>query len=98
MPSRRRVPRPRILEFVFDEDNEAKIGAHGLDIDQVAEILDSRNVVKPNRRQRRAQWIVVGCDAAGRCIAVPIELTAHPDAWRPVTAWYCKEHEAAWLG
>lgn len=98
MPSRRgRGPLPRILDFAFDDENEDKVAAHGLTIDQVAEVLDNRNVVKPNRRRRRAAWLVIGRDAAGQCIAVPVEPTHDSNIWRPVTAWRCKSHEEAWL-
>lgn len=88
----------QVLAFLFDEDNIEKFAAHGLAWWQVEDILDdTQRVVVPNRRRRRAAFLVIGRDRSGRCIAAPIESTWDPTLWRPVTAWPCKRNESARL-
>jgi hypothetical protein len=91
------MSRPTIADFLFDDSNEAKIASHGLTARQVMHILDSPFTRVANRRGRRAEWLLIGRDHGGRCIAVPVEPTHDPTLWRPVTAWPCKGHEAARL-
>ena len=84
------MPRIEIEGFVFDEANEEKIGAHGLTIAQVDQILDESYVVVLNRKGRRAPLLLVGHDHGGTCIATPIEPSHYDGWWRPITAWRCK--------
>ena len=88
---------PTVEEFLVDEENEDKFWRHGLSAAQVLQVLEGAHRIKRNRKARRASHLVVGRDRQGRCIAVPIEPTHLPGLWRPVTAWPCKDHEAAWL-
>ena len=92
------VAPPRITDFVFDEENEAKLDWHGLDPERISQVIqDAEYVVVRNRKGRRASHLVIGRDRSGRCLAVPIEPTSHPTTWRPVTAWECKSTERALL-
>jgi hypothetical protein len=88
---------PTFGDFLFDDENEEKIAAHGLTTRQVLQILDDEIVYARNRRARRAEWLIIGRDHGGRAISVPVEPTHDPILWRPVTAWPSKHHEAARL-
>jgi uncharacterized DUF497 family protein len=88
---------PRVHDFLIDDENEAKIAAHGIRSEQVVQILDDEFLVVPNRKGRRGVYLVIGHDWGGACIAVPIEPTHDPVVWRPITAWPCKPGEAVRL-
>jgi hypothetical protein len=88
---------PRIEAFWFDDENVEKFAAHGLTDLQVDQVLENEHVVVRNRKRRRAQYLVIGTDHGGTCIAVPIEKTPEPGVWRPVTAWRCKASERSRL-
>ena len=64
-----------ILEFLIDEDNEAKFTEHGLTSRQIVQVLDSSHLIVKNRRRRRASHMLIGRDHGGTCIAIPIETT-----------------------
>jgi hypothetical protein len=83
--------------FVYDDENEDKFAGHGLSQHRVDQVLGNEHVILPNRRGRRGQFLVVGQDDGGSCIAIPIEETYLPDVWRPITAWPCKAAEDAIL-
>jgi len=82
-----------VADFLFDDENEAKMAAHGLTPWRVLQVLENKHVVVPNRRRRRASFFIVGRDNGGACISVPIERTRDPLVWRPVTAWLSKDSE-----
>lgn len=86
-----------VEDLVIDDENEDKFAAHGILARQVRQLLDRPHTIKKNRRERRATYLLVGRDRQGQCIAVPLEPTYRTTLWRPVTAWYCKPHEAGWL-
>ncbi len=89
---------PLIVEFLFDDENEEKIGKHiGLNIRMVRQVLDDAHVVVRNRKQRRGSYLVIGRDHGGAIISVPIEPTRDPSVWRPITAWLAKEREKRML-
>ena len=89
---------PSIVDFLFDDENEEEMAAHGLTADTISQLLDHPLVVLRNRKERRAQYLIIGRDKGRRCIAVPVESTHDPTLWRPVTAWPCKDNERARLG
>ena len=80
------MPQARILDFLFDEENEDKLAAHGVTVRQVLQLLENEHLVVPNRKGRRGLFLVIGVDHGGVCIAVPVETTPWPDTWRPITA------------
>ena len=89
---------PIIVEaFVIDDINESKFWSHGLTREAVLQVLGNRRVVTRNRKGRAADYLVIGRDDRGRCIAIPIMPTHDPYGWRPITAWFCKPGEAAKL-
>lgn len=75
---------PRIEYFLFDEENEKEISAHGLSIYQVFQLLDNVHIIMPNRKQRRGEFPLIGRDNSGICISVPIEPTHKSGLWRPI--------------
>lgn len=81
-----------ILGFVFDDENDEKLAAHGLRPLQLEQVLDNTFAVIRNRKNRRAPILIIGRDDGGACIAIPAE-PYDGDYWRPVTAWYCKGPE-----
>jgi hypothetical protein len=85
--------------YDLDIDGAAldKAWEHGITAEQLASLLDNLFVVRRNRKHRRAPYILIGRDHSGQCIAAPIEATDDPTTWRVVTAWYCKDNEAARL-
>ena len=87
-----------ILDFLFDDDNEEEMARHGITPEMALQILENPMVVLPNRKDRRAKYLIIGRDRGGACLAVPVEPTHEPSLWRPVTAWRCKEREHARLG
>lgn len=88
---------PQVIDFLFDDENEEKIAAHGLTPEQLIQMLDAEYRIVPNRKRRRASHLVIGRDRGGACIAIPIERTHDPTLWRPVTAWLCKDSKWAKL-
>jgi uncharacterized DUF497 family protein len=88
---------PKILGFAFDEENEDKFAAHGLTVTSIQQVLDRPFAVAPNRKNRSAPYLVIGRNASGQCICIPVVETCDPEIWRPVTAWFCKKSEAARL-
>ena len=89
--------RVRIEGLLVDDDNAEKFAMHGLNPRQVLQILANRYVIMRNRKRRRAQYLLIGRDDGGICIAIPIEATRDKLIWRPVTAWHCKYYEEAKL-
>jgi hypothetical protein len=84
---------PRIDTFLFDDENEDKITAHGLSVRQTIQVLENISVTLPNRRRRRGQYLIIGRDNGGACIAIPVERTNRVGVWRPITAWPCEKGE-----
>lgn len=76
---------------------EEKFREHGLERDQVAAVPEGQTVLVRNRKGRAASHVLIGRDARGRCLAIPVLPTDDPYVWRVITAWYCKQSEAAKL-
>jgi uncharacterized DUF497 family protein len=83
----------RIDDFLFDEENEEEIAAHGLSINQVIQMLEHVSITIPNRKHRRGLYLMVGRDNGGTCISSPIEPAYRKGLWRPITAWPSKKGE-----
>ena len=84
---------PYIETFLFDDENEEKIIAHGLSVYRVIQVLDNIHVLLPNRKGRRGVYLIIGRDNGGSCISIPIERTHIAAVWRPITAWPSKAGE-----
>lgn len=86
-----------ISDFLIDDENIEKFWTHGIFAEQVLQVLDDSFTVVPNRKNRRAMFLIIGRDWNGQCITIPIESTYDPVLWRPVTAWRCKVSEVVRL-
>jgi hypothetical protein len=84
---------PDVADFLFDHENEEEMAVHGLTPRRVMQVLENKHIVVPNRRRRRAQYLIVGRDNGGASLTIPIQATGDPLVWRPVTAWPSKDHE-----
>lgn len=84
---------PDVADFLFDHENEEEMAVHGLTPRRVIQVLENKHIVVPNRRRRRARYLIVGRDNGGASITIPIQPTGDPLVWRPVTAWPSKDHE-----
>ena len=91
------MPPITVEAFLIDDINEAKFWSHGLTRNAVTQVLGNHRVVVRNRKNRAADYLVIGRDKSRRSIAIPIVPTRDPLIWRPVTAWFCKPGEAARL-
>jgi hypothetical protein len=88
---------PIVAGFAVDDVNQEKFWEHGLTVEQVLGVLDNPWTIVPNRRGRTAEFLIIGQDPSGLCIAIPIIRTHDPLIWRPVTAWPCKDNERVLL-
>ena len=88
---------PVIADFLFDDVNREKFAAHGISERQVRQVLDNEHFIAPNRRRRSGEYLVIGRDDGGACLAIPVQRTHSRTLWRPLTAWYCKPQEWARL-
>jgi uncharacterized DUF497 family protein len=73
-------------ELAFDDENEAKLAAHGVTIEEVLQVLDGAPRFFGNRRDRRATHVMLGPTFGGRLLVVPLEEWGS-GIWRPVTAF-----------
>ena len=67
-----------IYDFDMSEGAEDHIWRHHITRDQVYEVLEHRWTTIPNRRGRTADYVVIGRDNRGRCIAIPVVPTDDP--------------------
>jgi hypothetical protein len=87
-----------IWELVItDERADHMWDRHRVDAADVRALLDSAYVVATNRGQRSASHLLIGVDAQGRCLTLPIRRTDDSRVWEAITAWPCSKHEAARL-
>lgn len=85
----------RVAELLFDDVNEEKLAGHGVRAWEVRQVLDEAPVFFRNKQPNRATHIMVGPTFGGRLLTVPIEETAMPGVWRPVTAFDAGPQERA---
>ena len=69
---------PDVADFLFDHENEEEMAVHGLTPRRVIQVLENNHIVVPNRRRRRARYLIVGRDNGGASITVPIQATGDP--------------------
>ena len=86
-----------VTDFEISERAADKMAAHGIRLRQLYQALSSSYTVVPNRATGAAEYLFIGQDHGGACIAVPIDRTDEPTVWAPRTAWYCKGTEWARL-
>ena len=81
------MARQVVQDFLIDDVNLDEFAAHGVTDDQVLQVLDDQFFISRNKRGRRGSHLLVGYDYSGQCLTIPVQRTAAPGLWRPVTAW-----------
>jgi uncharacterized DUF497 family protein len=74
-----------IVEFEWDDENVEHMARHGLDLDEVNAMLNSRITVIRNKRAGSGQYKFIGRARGGDLITVVVARTATPGRWRPIT-------------
>jgi hypothetical protein len=88
------MARVEVLDFDITPEIAAHMWEHRVDLEHLYEVIAGSYIVRRNRANRVAPYLLIGEDNEGRCLAVPIVPTDDPFVWRPITAWKCKASEA----
>lgn len=83
----------RIEDFDITDRAEAHAEYHGVSRSQIFSVLESAWIAVRNRHDRAADYLLLGRDFHGQCLAIPIKRTTDPLLWQPRTAWHCKKGE-----
>ena len=86
---------PTIYDLDFDEWNLEKLGRRSISDREVRQVLDNDPVFLRNKREHRAEILMVGPTLGGRFLTVPLARTEAPDIWRPATGWESDQDEVA---
>jgi|SRR5690349_21604659 hypothetical protein len=96
MPRRKAPARSiRIQDWELDEGNTEELAAHGLTVEILDEVLESRPRFRRNKKARAATHQMIGPDGGGRFWVVCVVDTG-PAIWRPITGWPAAETEIEW--
>jgi hypothetical protein len=97
MPRRRRRPARtiRIQDWEFDEGNLEELAAHGLTVEILDVVLESRPRFRRNKKDRAVTHQMIGPDSGGRFWVVCVVETG-PQIWKPITGWSADGHEIEW--
>jgi hypothetical protein len=84
-----------LWDLLLDDANTAKVQAHGVSVRQANEVLVGDPRILRNHAAGNAALMVVGRDARGRFVTMPIDPTAEHGLWRPRTAYPSKPSDVA---
>jgi len=87
-----------LWDLLLDDANTAKMQAHGVSVRRAYEVLDGAPRILRNRATGGAPFLVVGFDASGGFVTMPIDSTDEYGVWRPRTAYPSKPSEIARYG
>lgn len=76
-----------ILNWDFDEQNSEHLARHDVEPADIYVVWQSDPAYFLNLPGRIATHIMIGRDASGRTLYVPILETQNPGTWRAVTGW-----------
>ena len=76
-----------IYDVEIDEYNESEMARHGVEPDEVWQILDDEPRFYANKSGRSATRVMVGKTYGGRLLTVPLASTPVEGTWRPATAY-----------
>ena len=84
-----------LWDLLLDGANTAKMHEHGVTVRRAFDVLDREPRVLVNHARAGAALLVVGPDAAGRFVTMPIDPTGEHGIWRPRTAYPSKPSDIA---
>lgn len=84
-----------MFELLFDDANLAKLGAHDLTLRDALEVLDEDPRLMRGSSPENAPYVLIGPNAIGRMITLPIDPTPLEGVWRPRTGYPSSEPEIA---
>ena len=87
--------RVEIWDLVFDDRNLEEMHAHGVSPRRAFEFLGGSPEVLRNYVSGGARLLLVGEDASGTFVTLPIDPTPEYGAWRPRTAYLSKPRDIA---
>lgn len=84
-----------ISEFEWDEANIEHVRRHGLDVDELNDMLESRITVIRNKDEGSGAYKFIGTARGGQRVTLVVARTSIPGRWRPVTGWRSTDAEKA---
>ena len=84
-----------VCDLLLDDSNTEKMHGHGVGVRRAYEVLDGAPRILRNHAAGGAPFLVVGFDASGGFVTMPIDPTAEDGVWRPRTAYPSKPSETA---
>jgi len=87
-----------IVEFEWDDTNEAHLARHGLHPTQVNGMLGSRITAVKNKRTGSGAYKLIGRTGGGILVTVVVAHTAVAGRWRPITGRRSSDAEARLYG
>lgn len=79
--------------FEWDDGNERELAAHAVSPSEVEDLFEQGPTWLPNKRQRAADWKMVGYTLGGRSLTVVVRWYEARRILRPVTGWDCTASE-----
>lgn len=84
-----------VLDLLFDDRNLAKLGSHGLTLRDALEVLEEDPRLMRGSSPENAPYVLIGPNAVGTVITLPIDPTHEPGVWRPRTGYPSSQAEIA---
>lgn len=84
-----------VFELLFDDANLAKLGAHGLTLRDAREVFERDPRLMRGSSPENAPYVLIGPNALGRMITLPIDPTPMDGVWRPRTGYPSSAREIA---
>lgn len=82
----------------FDDENMGHLAEHAVTADEVTQVWMNGPVWLPNKKNRTADWLMLGRTNGGRALFVPVLVDEARSRLRPVGGRSCEKHEVLrWL-
>lgn len=82
-----------VWEFLLDDRNTEKMHQHGVSVRRAHQVLDGSPRALRNNNADGAAVLLVGPDASGEFVTIPIDATPEHGVWRPRTAYPSKPRD-----
>ena len=76
-----------VQALIWDDNNLAKIAAHGVEPEDVGSVLDHEPHFNVNLPGRSAEYVMLGLDKRNRFFYVPMVPTRTPGVWYAMTGY-----------